>query len=106
MGGALWWRVAGCCLARPSRLCCSFQSLETEILHARLLLAMVAHAEGAVAGILRLELELGRLRHCHLVVGKGGGCGIAHTCRVGPAIVVHVELLVHVVVGGVMRGEE
>lgn len=44
--------------------------------------------------------------HCHLVVGKGGGCGIAHTGRIGAAIVVHVKLLLHVVVSGVVRGKE
>lgn len=44
--------------------------------------------------------------HCHLVVGKGGGCGIAHTGRVGAAIMVHVKLLLHVVVSGVVCSKE
>ena len=89
-----------------ARLCCSLEGLEAEVLHARLLLVMVAHSKRAVTRVLGLELELGRLGHCHLVVGKGGGCGIAHTGRVGAAIVVHVKLLLHVVVSGVVRGKE
>ena len=46
---ALRWRVAGCCLTGTTRLCSCLQSLETKVLHARLLLAVVSHAEGAVA---------------------------------------------------------
>lgn len=106
VGGALWWRVAGCCLAWTARLCRGLESLEAEILHARLLLVVVAHAEGTVGRVLRLELELRRLRHRHLVVGKGSGSSVANTRRVGAIVVVHIELLLHVVVGSVVRGQK
>ena len=81
-----------------------FQSLETKVLHARLLLAVVAHAEGAIARVLRLKLQFGSLGYRHLVVGEGGGSSVANTRRVGSAIVVYVELLLHVVVGRVVGG--
>jgi hypothetical protein len=67
---------------------------------------VIAHAEGIPARALRLELQLGRLWYSHLVVGEGGSGSVSHTRRVA-AILVHVELLLHVVVGpGVVCGKE
>jgi hypothetical protein len=106
VGGALRWRVAGCCLAGTARLCGSLQGLEAKVLHARLLLVVVSHTERAIPRVLRLELELGCLGYRHLVVGKRGRSSIANTCRVGPTVVVHVKLLLHVVVGSVVRSKE
>jgi hypothetical protein len=36
----------------------------------------------------------------------GGRSSITNTCRVGPTVVVHVKLLLHVVVGSVVRSKE
>lgn len=104
MSSALWRGVAGRCLAWAACLCSSFQSFKAEVLHARLLLMLVSHGEGPIPRALRLELQLGRLRHRHLVIGKGSGSGITNTSRIGATVLVHVEVLLHIVVGGVVRG--
>lgn len=106
VGSALRRRVAGCCLTGTARLCSSLQGLETKVLHACLLLTVVSHAEGTVAGVLRLELEFRRLGDCHLVVGKRSGGSVPNTRGIGPAVVVYVELLLHIVVGSVVRGKK
>jgi hypothetical protein len=93
-------------LAGAPCLGCGLQSLQTEVLHAGLLLMVITHAERVAARALRLKLQLGRLRYSHLVVGKSGSSSVSHT-RCIAAILVHVELLLHVVVGsGVVCGKE
>jgi hypothetical protein len=67
---------------------------------------VIAHAERVAARSLCLKLQLGWLRYSHLVVGEGGSSSVSHT-RCIAAILVHVELLLHVVVGpGVVCGKE
>lgn len=87
-------------------MCRSLKSLETEVLHASRLLVVIPHAERVSAGPLGLKLQFGGLRDSHLVIGERGGSGVPNTRRVA-AILMHVELLLHVVVGpGVVCGEE
>jgi hypothetical protein len=75
-------------------------------LHASLLLMMVAHVERVTSRTLCLELQFCRLRHRHLVVGKGSSSRVANT-RCVAAILVYIELLLHIVVGsGVVCGQE
>jgi hypothetical protein len=104
--GTLWRRLAWRRLPWTPCLCRSLESFKTEILHASLLLVVVAHAERVSVRTLGLELELGGLRDCHLVIGECGGSRVANTRSVA-AILVYIELLLHgVVCPSVVCGEE
>ena len=101
---ALWWRVACRGLARTTRLCGGFQGFEAKVYG--LLLMMIPHTKGSVSRALCLELQLRRLWHRHLVVGKRSRSRVAHARRVGTAIRMHIELLLHVVVGSVVGSKK
>lgn len=98
VAAGVWRRLVACSLASSRRLCGGLEGLEAKVLHpALLLLVVIGHAKRrAFSCCLRLERELSRLGYGHLVVGEGRCGSIADTGGVCAAVLVDVELLLHV----------